>query len=80
MADHELIEEHERDRFEGTSAMSTHRDRDETNGRGTLDDDEYRRGRRDEAVDEAKADENNRPARFDRDTAAESAEQRSQRH
>jgi hypothetical protein len=82
MADHELIEDHERERFAGTSAMSTDRDRDgvddrdETNGRGTLEDNEYRRGRRDEAIDEAKADQNNRPARFDRDAAAESAEQR----
>jgi hypothetical protein len=70
MADHELIDEHERDRFAGTSAMSTDRDRD------GVDEDDYRRGRRDEAIDEAKVDEHNRPARFDRDTAAESAEQR----
>jgi len=57
MADDELIEDHERERFAGTSAMSD----------GNLEDDDYRRGRRDEAVDENLADENNRPARFERD-------------
>jgi hypothetical protein len=79
MADHELIDDNERDRFAGTSAMNGRNDRDgdgvddrreATTGRqdgqaadagGTLDND-YQRGRRDEA-----ADENNRPARFGRD-------------
>ena len=69
MADDELIDDHERDRFEGTSAMQPTTD-DEA--RGTLDDgrrspgdtvpaSEYDRGRRDEAVDET------RNGRFDRD-------------
>jgi hypothetical protein len=78
MADHELIDESERDRFAGTSAMSGGTDRD---GDGVPDrresmtadgDDDYQRGRRDEAIDE-----NNRPARFDReDVAAESTRER----
>jgi hypothetical protein len=76
MADHELIDEHERDRFAGTSAMSNDRDRDGVDDRDEITDDDYRRGRRDEAIDEAEADANNRPARFDRDTAAESTERR----
>ena len=78
MADHELIDDSEREKFAGTSAMSpgtTDRDadgvddrrealtdRNDSDGRptrGTLDDD-YERGRRDEAVDEGNA-----PARFD---------------
>jgi multidrug efflux pump subunit AcrA (membrane-fusion protein) len=86
MADHELIDESERDRFAGTSAMSNDRDGDgvddrqesmtdgrhDSDGRGTVDDD-YERGRRDEAVDE-----NNRPARFDRErtVSSESATER----
>jgi hypothetical protein len=65
MADHELIDDHERDKFAGTSAMSDDNDRREplTDGRhdsdaGTLDND-YERGRHDEAVE--------RSPRFDRD-------------
>jgi hypothetical protein len=70
MADHELIDDSERDRFAGTSAMSPGTDRREgltsSHGRdgdsaGLLDDD-YERGRRDEAMEER-----DRPARFDRD-------------
>jgi hypothetical protein len=79
MADHELIDESERDRFAGTSAMSGNGvdDRQEsmTNARQDSDglDDDYRRGRRDEAMDET-----NRPARFDRngDVASDSAAER----
>jgi hypothetical protein len=88
MADHELIDDHERDRFEGTSAMSGGRadDRDEHDRparftRGNETDategsmaagNDYERGRRDEAMDER-----DRPARFDRDdVAAESATER----
>jgi hypothetical protein len=59
MADHELIDESERDRFAGTSAMSPDRDRDgvdDRRERGTLDDDR--------PVGE-------RPARFNRDEVAE---------
>ena len=81
MADDELIDESERDRFAGTSAMSGDRDGDgvddrqesmtdgrhDSDGRGALDDD-YERGRRDEAIDERKG-------RGD-DTAAESASER----
>ena len=91
MADHELIDESERERFAGTSAMngrhdrdddgvddrreavtgSHDRDRDGVDDRqetgGTLDND-YERGRRDEAIDERKG-------RGD-DTAAESASER----
>ena len=75
MADHELIADHERDEFAGTSAMSPGTDRD---GDGIDDrqesmttrrqdpDADYERGRRDEALDES-----NRPARFNRDVAAE---------
>ena len=86
MADHELIDESERDRFAGTSAMSNDRDGDgiddrqesmtdgrhDSDGRGALDDD-YERGRRDEAVDE-----NNRPARFDRERTVASDERTDQ--
>src|SRR3954466_8030881 len=83
MANHELIDDNERDRFAGTSAMNGRNDRDgdgvddrregatgRMDGQGadggreagaTLDND-YQRGRHDEAVDE-----NNRPARFGRD-------------
>jgi hypothetical protein len=83
MADHELIDESERDRFAGTSAMSNDRDGDGvddrqesmTDGRHDSDGlaDDYQRGRRDEALDE-----NNRPARFDRerDVASDSAAER----
>jgi hypothetical protein len=86
MADHELIDDSERERFAGTSAMNGRHDRDgdgvddrreAVTGRqdgdaggaaaaGSLDDD-YERGRRDEAMDE-----NDRPARFQRDDVAES--------
>jgi hypothetical protein len=81
MADDELIDESERDRFAGTSAMSPGTDRDadgvddrrETlTGRHDSDGsraagtlDDYDRGRRDEAV------ENDRPARFNRDEVVE---------
>jgi hypothetical protein len=76
MADHELIDDSERDKFAGTSAMSRDRDGDgvddrrETGrqdsdapaaSRAAGDMDDYERGRRDEAIDE-----NERPARFDR--------------
>jgi hypothetical protein len=87
MADHELIDDSERDRFAGTSAMSNGTDRHDRDGDGVDDRREaltgsndrdggaaraagstdYERGRRDEAVDE-----NNRPARFDRDGVADS--------
>ena len=76
MADDELIDESERDRFAGTSAMSHDRDGDgvddrqesmtdgrhESNGHGTLD-------------DERTVDEHNRPARFDRDRETERTDQ-----
>jgi FtsZ-interacting cell division protein ZipA len=68
MADHELIDESERDRF---ADVTGRHDRDgdgvddRREGNGTLDDD-YQRGRHDEAVAE-----NERPARFDRDEVAE---------
>jgi len=64
MADDELIEDHERERFEGTSAMRPANDDADGLGRdgdqsGTLDDErhgsvaasDYQRGRRDEAVE-----------------------------
>jgi len=97
MADDELIDDHEREKFAGTSAMSPGTDRDgdgrsqhdrDGDGRddrveavtgrddhnGTLDDD-YQRGRRDQAVD----DQQDRPARFNReDVAAESSRERSE--
>jgi len=83
LADDELIGDNERDRFAGTSAMSGREDRDgdgvddrpqEATAGGTLDDD-YDRGRRDQAVEDA--DDPNRPARFSReDVAAESTDQR----
>ena len=82
MADDELIADHERDKFAGTSAVSRDHDRDNdgvddrreglTDARHDSDadgkPDDYERGRRDEAVDE-----DNRPARFDR-TAMEQRE------
>jgi hypothetical protein len=92
MADDELIDDHEREKFKGTSAMSPTADRDgdgrsdhDRDGdgrddrregitgqdRGTLDDD-YDRGRHDQAVE----DEQDRPARFNRDVAAESTTER----
>src|SRR4051812_25552066 len=52
MADDELIEDHERERFEGTSAMSPGTDRDEpmaarsASGDDGMVDDDYQRGRR----------------------------------
>jgi FtsZ-interacting cell division protein ZipA len=71
MADHELIDDHERDRFEGTSAMSGGRadDRDEHDRparftRGNETDategsmaagNDYERGRRDEAMEERRS-------------------------
>ena len=79
MADDELIDDHERDRFAGTSAMQPTTD-DDARGtdRGTLDDEragggsvasggDYERGRRDEAAADGHA------PRFNRDdeTAAE---------
>jgi hypothetical protein len=74
MADHELIDDSERERFAGTSAMNGRHDRDGdgvddrregATAEGSLDDD-YERGRRDEAMDET-----DRPARFQRDDVAE---------
>ena len=74
MADDELIDDYERDRFAGTSAMQPGTDDDD--GGTTADGDARRppgrrgrlrrlpRGRRDEAVDE-----DERPARRDRATA-----------
>jgi hypothetical protein len=73
MADDELIDDNERERFAGTSAMQPANDTDgDGRGDGTLDDDrtggaraagnDYERGRRDEAMSE-----NERPARFARD-------------
>jgi type II secretory pathway pseudopilin PulG len=83
MADDELIEDDERERFEGTSATRSTTD-DEA--RGSIDDgrrspgdtvpaSEYDRGRRDEAADET------RNARFDRDdeTVAERDDTRTTR-
>src|SRR3954452_3653320 len=80
MADHELIDESERDRF---ADVTNRHDRDgdgiddrreAVSGRGDgMPDNDYERGRRDEAMDES-----DRPARFDRngDVAAESATKR----
>jgi multidrug efflux pump subunit AcrA (membrane-fusion protein) len=81
MADHELIDESERDRF---ADVTNRHDRDgdgvddrreavSGRGDGGTPDNDYERGRRDEAMDE-----NDRPARFDRndDVAAESATER----
>ena len=82
MADDELIGDHERDKFAGTSAMSGDHDRDNdgvddrqerlTDARHDSDangePDDYERGRRDEAADETDG-----PARFDR-TAMEQRE------
>jgi len=109
MADDELIDDHEREKFAGTSAMSPGTDRDgdgrsdhdrdgdgrddrveavtdrhdaDGDGRddrrenpdGTLDDD-YQRGRHDQAVD----DRQDGPARFNRDdVASESSRERSE--
>jgi hypothetical protein len=88
MADHELIDDHERDKFAGTSAMSPGTDRHDGDADGVDDrreamtgrndsddgaraagtpDNDYERGRRDEAIAEG----NERPARFDRDAATE---------
>jgi hypothetical protein len=76
MADDELIDESERDRFADVAGRHD-RDADGVDDRrergGTIDDD-YQRGRHDEAVAE-----NEGPARFNRDdVAAESAERRDQ--
>jgi multidrug efflux pump subunit AcrA (membrane-fusion protein) len=69
MADHELIDESERDRF--ADVTNRHDGVDDRREGGTLEDD-YARGRHDEAVVE-----NERPARFNRDdVAAESADRR----
>jgi hypothetical protein len=86
MADDELIEDHERDRFEGTSATRPSTDEAVDEDRGTLDDDrrapggsvpagEYERGRRDEAAEEG------RGTRFTRDDepAAEREDTRTNR-
>jgi len=77
MADHELIDDSERDKFAGTSAVSRDRDADGVDDRretttGRQDSDDYERGRRDEAIDE-----NERTARFDR-TAMEERERSDQ--
>jgi hypothetical protein len=77
MADHELIDDSERDRFAGTSAMSPGTDRHDRDADGVDDrrealtdrndsDDDYERGRRDEAIAES-----DQPARFNRDAAAQ---------
>jgi FtsZ-interacting cell division protein ZipA len=69
MADNELIDDHERDRFAETSAMSPGTDRDDADRparftRGNETDatdgsmaagDDYQRGRRDEAVEERRS-------------------------
>ncbi len=101
MADDELIDDHEREKFAGTSAMSSAADRDgdgrdrhdrDGDGRddrveavtgrdgrddpnGTLDDD-YQRGRHDQAVD----DQQDRPARFNREDVAAERERSEQRY
>jgi FtsZ-interacting cell division protein ZipA len=46
MADHELVDDHERDRFAGTSAAAGDED-----GGGAVPASEYRRGRHDEAME-----------------------------
>jgi multidrug efflux pump subunit AcrA (membrane-fusion protein) len=80
MADHELIDDSERERFAGTSAMNGRHDRDgdgvddrreDTTAEGGTLDSDYDRGRRDEAMDET-----DRPARFQRDDVAEPAPER----
>jgi uncharacterized membrane protein YcjF (UPF0283 family) len=68
MADDELIDDHERDRFAGTSAMQPTTDDDagtlDDDGRGAVPASDYQRGRIDEAQD--------REGRFNRDeTVAE---------
>lgn len=81
MADDELIEDHERERFEGTSATRPTTDDDDAMrrgdaDRGTLDDDrhgavpasDYERGRKDEAME--------RDGRFTRSADATPAEER----
>jgi hypothetical protein len=73
MADHELIDESERDRF---ADVTNRHDRDgdgvDDRREGATIDDDYQRGRHDEAVAES-----DRPARFNRDdVGAESAERR----
>jgi hypothetical protein len=81
MADHELIDESERDRFEGTSAMSPGTDRHDRDADGVDDRREALTGRNDsdegsraaggmddyERGRRDEAVEENRPARFDRD-------------
>ncbi|HET6548600.1 MAG TPA: hypothetical protein VFG79_09105 [Solirubrobacter sp.] len=75
MADHELVDDSERDKFAGTSAFEGDRDTDRrepvtdrnesdehTGARAASDMDDYERGRRDEARDEG---------RFTRDAATE---------
>jgi FtsZ-interacting cell division protein ZipA len=63
MADDELIDDHERDRFAGTSAMRDDRDTTTDDGRALRDDDErpmhepasdYEQGRHDEAREEGR--------------------------
>jgi FtsZ-interacting cell division protein ZipA len=73
MADDELIDDSERERFKGTSAFSGDRgdaltdrnDPDAARAAGDMDD--YERGRRDEAIDEKAG----RPTRFDRDAVVD---------
>ena len=79
MADDELIEDHERERFAGTSAMRPSTD-DDAADRGTLDDDrrapaggDYAQGRRDEAAAEGHA------PRFNRDEETVRDEERTGR-
>jgi Na+-transporting methylmalonyl-CoA/oxaloacetate decarboxylase gamma subunit len=81
MADDELIGDHERDKFRGTSAMAGSHDRDgdgvddrreAITGDGSRDD--YDRGRHDQALEDQ-----DRPARFNRDVAAESPREQQRR-
>jgi hypothetical protein len=83
MADDELIDDHERDKFAGVSPAADGRSDHDRDGDGRDDrreamtGDDYERGRHDQAVD----DQHNRPARFNReDVAAESAEREQQRY
>jgi multidrug efflux pump subunit AcrA (membrane-fusion protein) len=79
MADHELIDEHERDRFEGTSAMRNeggtldHEHTATTGTGGAMASGEYQRGRQDEAAAEG------RTPRFNRDEETVRDEERTSR-
>jgi hypothetical protein len=67
MADHELIDDSERDRFEGTSAMSPGTDRHDRDADGVDD----RREALTDRNDSDPARETERPARFNRDEVVE---------